>query len=437
MSKPNIVFITLHDTGRHFHCYGQRTVQSPAIDSIAQDGVRLTNCLCASAKCTPSRAAMMTGRWPQSNGVIGLSHAPHWWAFNEDEKHLAQVLFDNGYTTHLFHHQHEVEHPEEIGFEELHCQAPAHGWNEMPEPYGHIPAPEVGKCFARFLADRAHDKPFYAQIGFFETHHPLDFNNNTGDDELGVEIPARYADTPENRNYFKLLQGLVKQADLGVQRILRALDDNGIRDNTLLVFTVDHGLSTVRAKDSCYEPGMEVAMMLRWPGKISPGSELDGLICNIDLFPTLLELVGIPCDKKVQGRSFAPALQSRPWQDREYTYGIFFEESQPRSIRDHRYKLIRNFAPGRCIPFPIGSPNEPPFLSLPAIEVYDLAEDPDEINNIAEDAEFAEIRDRLDKQLLSHMKKVGDPILDGPVPTPYYLKAMAEWTILNGGEEYE
>ncbi len=437
MSKPNIIFITLHDTGRHFHCYGNPTVQNPAIDSIAQDGVRLTNCLCASAKCTPSRAAMMTGRWPQSNGVIGLSHAPHWWTFNPDEKHLAQVLNENGYATHLFHHQHEVEHPEKIGFEQLHCQAPHHAWNEMPEPYGHIPAPEVGRRFADFLNSRSDDRPLYAQIGFFETHHPLDFNNNTGDDELGVQLPERYADTPENRHYFKMIQGLVKQADAGVKLILKAIEDNRMHENSLLIFTVDHGLSTKRAKDTCYEPGMEVAMILRWPGRITAGSELTGMVSNIDLFPTILELVGIPVAENVQGKSFAPALNGEEWSDRKYVYGIFFDDNQPRSVRDHRYKLIRNFAPARCIPYPIGSPDEAPFLALPSIEMYDLEHDQNETCNLAESPEYSIIRDRLDRELLRHLREVGDPILSGPVPTPYYLKAMAEWSILHDGENNE
>ena len=103
---PNII-ITTHDTGRHFGCYGVETAHTPAIDAIAEDGFKFTRYFTTSPVCSPSRGAMLTGRYPQSNGLIGLTHSPWHWRFNEGERHLSHILRDAGYHTALFGLQHD------------------------------------------------------------------------------------------------------------------------------------------------------------------------------------------------------------------------------------------------------------------------------------------------------------------------------------------
>ena len=105
-AKPNILFITCHDLGRHLGCYGVPTVHTPELDRLAASGVRLTRAFATAPSCSPSRAAIATGRYPHANGVMGLAHPPFGWDLHPGERHLAQLLGDAGYDTHLFGFQH-------------------------------------------------------------------------------------------------------------------------------------------------------------------------------------------------------------------------------------------------------------------------------------------------------------------------------------------
>lgn len=423
--KPNIVFITTHDTGRHFGCYGRDTVQSPAIDHLAEEGVRFTNCYCVASKCSPSRAAMMTGRWPQANGVYGLTHAPHWWEYNDGEKHLAAVLREVGYSTHLFHFQHETEEPKSLGFDRLHG---VHTWpeDEMPDPYMFTPAPEVARDFAEFCDDATSGhRPFYAQIGFFETHRPFDFGGNEGDEELGVELPSNYQENAGHRRFFRMLQGAIRQVDEAVDVIIQALRDSGLHEDTLVIFTTDHGVSYKRAKGTLYDPGLEVALIMFWPGGgVRGGRTCGGLMSNIDVFPTVLELVGVEVPDNVQGVSFAPVVRGGSERERQYVFGELQEQMFSRCVRDDRYKLIRNFRGSLVTPAPVNG-GGPPYPARPVIEMYDLRADPIESENVAEHPTYAEERDRLDAVLLRHLREVNDHILDQPPATPYNDRARA------------
>ena len=120
--KPNILIITNHDSGRHFGCYGVETVHTPAIDALAADGLRFENYFATVPLCSPSRGAMLTGRYPQSTGLMGLTHAPWHWSLNKGEQHLSHILRDAGYHTALFGLQHEAADVQTLGFEALHAQ---------------------------------------------------------------------------------------------------------------------------------------------------------------------------------------------------------------------------------------------------------------------------------------------------------------------------
>jgi arylsulfatase A-like enzyme len=428
MNKPNIVIITTHDTGSHFGCYGHPTVTSPNIDQLATEGVRFTRCFATSAICSPSRAAMMTGRYPQSNGVLGLVHAPWNWHYRKGEAHLSHLLRERGYETHLFMFQHESEEVSELGFDHCHClpEPPAPG--QLPPASSHPPADQVAARFADFCETRSkQDAPFYAQIGFFETHHPLDYNGNTGDDSRGVEVPEYYAPNAYRKD-FKLIQGLIRRADEAIGTITDALKRNQLLDETLLIFTVDHGLPFARAKTTTYEAGLEVALIVRWPtGGVPSGQIDDRLVSNIDLLPTLFDLTSMSRPEGLEGVSFAPALGGTSADAaRTEVFGLMQQEmNESRSIRTDRYKLIRNFAPGRLVELPVGS--QPATREIPCCQLFDLDQDPHESRNLATDPAFADIRRELDKRLLTHLQSVNDPILQGPVKTPYYRQAAADF----------
>ncbi len=427
MDRPNIVIITLHDTGKHFGCYGTPGVETPNIDQLAAEGVRFEHCFCASPVCSPSRGAMMTGRYPQSNGLMGLAHQPWWWEMNDDEQHLSQLLTDCGYDTHLFHIQHETKYPEQrLSFKQTHrCTEGAHRPTAI----------EVGNTFASALPNlKQADTPFYAAIGFFETHTRYDYGGAKPINRDQQVVPPFLRDDDWTRDHLAGLAGNLKQADNGVGLILQALKDNDLEENTLVIFTVDHGVEFGRrAKWSCHDAGIEIGLIMRWPhGNVSDGKVVDSLVSNVDVLPTLLELIGADIPTNVQGQSFAPILRGDRTNEREAIFAMFTNNGDPRCVRTERYKLIRNFGARRPWAYPHGLEGGPvKHEPAPFVELYDLHDDPHEMNNLHDDPALAETRRELDARLLDWMKQVGDPLLQGPIATPYYQQAIADFTGAN------
>ena len=437
---PNIIIITTHDTGRHLGCYGVETVHTPALDAIAEDGFKFTRYFTTSLVCSPSRGAMLTGRYPQSNGLIGLTHS-HWnWRFHEGERHLSHILRDAGYHTALFGLQHEASNLDDLGFEAVHARRRS-------------TAPVVARTLADFLrTDAARKAPFYAQVGFFETHRPHDFGDVEPDDSKGVFVPPYLVDNETSRKALALQQGAIRRMDDAVRIITDALAESGLEDDTLLVFTVDHGIEFPRAKYFCYDSGIGVALLMRWPGgDVRGGITCDHLLSNVDFLPTLMDLIGQPVPGNVEGISFAQVFtnpDAPPTRDAVFS---LFCDSDSRSIRTDRYKFIRHFSPrrlmdtpvdmtispeaviydflGRCLIDAPGTAKNPPKprIPQPVAQLYDLENDPNEFDDVARNPEYRDIYNALSQRLWQWMEDVNDPTLKSPLPTPYYWEAMADY----------
>ena len=427
--KPNILIITNHDSGRHFGCYGVETVHTPAIDALAADGMKFENYFATVPLCSPSRGAMLTGRYPQSTGLMGLTHSPWHWSLNEGEQHLSHILRDAGYHTALFGLQHEAADVQTLGFEALHAQRGDGG--------GRCTADEVARVTAEFLK-REVRAPFYAQVGFFETHRPFDFGGVTPDDSKGVFVPPFLSENDAVIADLAHYQGALRKADEAVGIITKGLAESGLADNTIIVFTVDHGIPYPRAKGHVYDPGLSIPLIVRWPGGgIRGGKTCDWLLSNVDFLPTLLHLIGEPIPENVQGVSFSGAFgkgESEP--PRDAIFG-FMQSGELRCTRTKHHKLIRNFEPRRLFATPVDVsvsvssrwPNTAYLVTseeCPAVQLFDLQKDPNEFHNAAEDPNYADIRAELDGRLWAWLEEVGDPILKGSVPTPYYRRLMAE-----------
>ncbi|MCF7854308.1 MAG: sulfatase [Candidatus Pacebacteria bacterium] len=438
-NRPNIVFITSHDSGRHFGCYGVPTVRTPAVDGLASDGVKMTSAFSAAPVCTPSRGAMMSGRWPQTNGLMGLAHAPHHWHYNPGEKHLSHLLRKTGYQTYLFGFQHETEDPSELGFDDMFGVLPPMPSDTMPDPYAHLPGCETARLFESFCArqSRSADTPFYAQVGFFESHRPFDFAGNEGDDQTGVYLPPIYArDDVELQEEFRMLQGALHLLDQAIGSVLESLDQHGLRENTIVIYTTDHGIDMPRAKGTLYDLGTEVALLMHWPdGGLSGGRTCDRLVSQTDLTPTLLELIGEEVPNFMQGQSFAASLSpeiDEHGEERPYVFTMFHGPgTEIRAVRSKHYKLLRNFMPGRTLDLPIHNGAPRSAKSLPFVELYDVLRNPTETENLADNPDYRDVRDELDAVLLRHMRTVNDPILRGPIPSPYYLRAKEKFVNLS------
>jgi len=257
------------------------------------------------------------------------------------------------------------------------------------------------------------------------------------DEERGVAVPPYLQDTVLAREELAELQGAVRALDAAVGRLLAGLHQRGLAERTIVAFTTDHGLALPRAKCSLYDPGLETALLLRLPGQdVAGGRTLDPLMSNVDLLPTLLDLLGVPIPGRVQGRSVAPALIGGALTPREAIFGemTYHDYYDPRRcVRTARHKLIVNFtaAPGFMDPSQSWRPRtttvEPPDPAVayhPLLELYDLADDSHEWQNLADDPDHATIRAELLARLASWMGETGDPLLAGAVMPPLHRIAL-------------
>lgn len=414
--SPNIIQITTHDSGRHFGCYGHPTLHTPNIDSIAADGVKLTNCFAAVPICCASRASMLTGRYPQSHGLMDLCFSPFDWALNDDEQHITQILRAAGYRTVLFGLQHEATDLDRLSFDAGCSQ--------------HLPCDQVARNVAEFLESEAsRGGPFYAQVGFFETHTPFGFGGVEPDETKGVEVPPYLLNNDAAHTAMAHFQGAVRKVDEAVGIIADSLHRNGQEDNTILVFTTDHGIEMPRAKWFLYDPGIAIAQILRYPGKgLTGGRECDLLLSNVDYLPTVLSLAELDIPDRIQGKSFALEIQEdRGRPVREAVYSMY-HKTQSRSVRTDRFKLIRHFdAVTDFHKVPVRFEDVLAKRGIKRIELFDLDDDPNEFNNLAGQAEYNDIQDRLDTMLWEWMQLVEDPLLKGPIRTPSYRSAMRDY----------
>ena len=406
--RPHILLLNSHDSGRYLGCYGVAGVRTPHLDRLAAEGLLLEQFTAVSPICSPSRGSMMTGRWPQRHGLVGLTH--HGFKLNPGERHAAALFRDGGYETTLFHFQHvaAADETEALGFD--HFLARSRDAEEAIYPYMARPAREVGDAVATWLRERSSDQPFFAQVNFNESHTPFHFGGVVPERGREATIPAWIEPDAEARDHFAHLAGAIAALDDGVGRVLAGLEAAGLKEQTIVVFATDHGFESKRDKWTCYESGLGIAAMMRHPAPGSPrGARLATPLSNVDLLPTLLDLADLPLPGNLDGESFAPVfttpganLPERP------VFGIYHNGGS-RSVREGRWKLIRNFSaePYGEAP-PIALRRRQAGFPRPSAELYDLSRDPHELNNLAS-AEPAETA-RLSRLLADWMRRVGDPI---------------------------
>ena len=423
-TRPNLICLISHDLGQHLGCYGVPGVRTPHLDAFAAGGLRFANSFCCAPQCSPSRSGLWTGRFPHANGVVGLAHAGFANDLHDGERHLAQILRSAGYQTHLFGSQHVSPQPKRCGFDVNH---------------GGGRCGQVAAKVVKFLEDRnAEDGPFFLQAAFFEPHRPFPHDGVEALDPASQTVPPYLPDIPEARNDLTEMEASICALDKAVGNIFDAIDRRGLDDNTLVVFTVDHGIPFPGSKMSLYDPGIQVALLMRVPSIDTP-KVFNEMISNVDVMPTLLDFLGVAVPENVQGRSFKGLITGQGYRARdvifaEKTYHTYYDPM--RCIRTGKWKLIANF---ECVPhqetsaFDGSNANgyEATVRALrrlqgyhKPLELYDLESDPWEQKNLAENPALATVRDELVGRLYRWMKETGDPLLDGPIPQAAYQQRM-------------
>lgn len=439
-NRPNIVLVHCHDLGRHLGCY-DRDVETPNIDGLAADGMRFDEYYCTAPQCSPSRASIATGKQPHNHGLMGLAHRG--WEFNESERPLPMQLDALGYRTALFGFQHETswEHPKRLGYNDTNTETTR--------------SRKVVERFDDRIERLATDGPFFASLGFTEPHREfrVDYLSEEAYDQYDpatVEplsyLPDRHGIRTDIADLQALITSTVDEAIGTLREILREAD---IEEETLLVFTTDHGLAMPRAKGTCYDPGIEAALLMHQPGVVEDGSS-DTLLSNVDFLPTILDLLGETPPDDIDGRSFRPLLtgddadyESRDRVFAEMNWHVRYNPM--RAVRTKRYKYIRNFGISPLVFLPkdiMRGEAGQEFLreyyleTRPVEELYDLQKDPDEQHNLASnrtpfetsaaasppDPDYEDALETLRETIYERMVASDDPLLNGPVSHPCLTK---------------
>ena len=475
--KPNVVFFWADDLSKlDTGPYGNTAVRTPNLDRLAREGMTFHNAYVCNAACAPSRAAMLTGRYPLGNGVI--ANGMH---IDRGVEPLPAVLRDTaGYRClsqgkrHFYFKGRDANHAQEqAGFEPVGLQR----WVD-----GRTFLLDFDKLKSAMTGVKESKKPFFLYVPSGNPHAPFPPKPKFTPDE--VTVHPNNIDTDRLRKVYADYYTDIELMDDEIGNVIRVLEELGLYDDTIFIFSSDHGADVPFAKSTCYEEGLCVPMVVRWKGVIEPGSASSAMLDLIDLLPTVIDLGGGKAPDGIDGRSFAGVLRGETDHHRDHLFGTLFNKpgvadlgwlvagnpdyTYPiRNVRDERYKLIRNYNSdelyyqwntGQQTPkddekfetFLLGSWREAakkdPSLrervklvqKRPPVELYDLEADPFELNNLADDPEAKVHLERLDKVLSGWLaEQQDDPVAvenaipwdwkkrPGQVETPRFPRAGA------------
>jgi N-sulfoglucosamine sulfohydrolase len=418
MTPPNILYLHSHDTGRYIQPYGY-PVETPYLQQLAEDGVLFRNAFSAAPTCSPSRAALLTGQDAHTSGMMGLAHRG--FSLHHPERHLAHTLREAGYRTVLAGFQHVATEDAiaDCGYEVIH--------HDLKR------AEEIAAEYLR----SAPEEPFLLDAGFVETHRVgLSFGESP-EEEAWIEEQAKHVlpppplpDHPAIRRDMATYLAAVKRLDRKIGVVLDALEEAGLAENTFVIFTPDHGLAFPRSKGTLTDRGIGVAMIARGPGGFAGGAIVDALVSHLDVYPTVCEVAGIERPPWLQGQSLVPLVrgESRSIRDEIFAEVTFHAAFDPmRAVRTDRWKYIRRFGSRRrpVLPNTDDSPSKDTLLDLgwaehelAEEELYDLALDPDEADNLAGDPARQPILANMRRRLDRWMRETGDPLLGESIPVP-------------------
>jgi len=429
-SKPNVILIMADDLGwKDLHCYGNKLVDTPALDQLAAEGMLFTDAYAASPVCSPTRAAIMTGQTP---GRLGLTnHAPG----NKDgfalegsdlkepntERNLAlsyvtlaERLAEADYTTaHIGKwHLSYVPRKNNTGAKETELRPEYQGFDIniggcfrggppsyfAPYRIPNLTAKKEGEYLPERLADEAisfvkehKEKPFYLNWWPYSVHYPMQAR-----EKLIEKYKKRRGPGIKDPVYAAMIEAM----DTEIGRFLKALDEEGLRENTLVIFKSDNGgyngdNRPLRGfKGMLYEGGIRIPWIVRWPGKVKPGSACSTPVISMDCYPTILEATGLPptSGQVSDGKSILPLLAQEETFDREAIYVHYPNYAFHRRnrlggfVREGDYKLIKRYETGK-------------------LELYDLSEDIGEKRNLA--SKSPDLARRLESQLDKWLSDTG------------------------------
>ncbi|MCR9296305.1 MAG: sulfatase [bacterium] len=443
--RPNIILFVTDDQSPDTGCYGNTVIRTPNMDALAADGVVFDNAFCTTASCSASRSVILSGLHNHYNGHYGHQHSYHHFSSFDRVRSLPVRLTESGYYTLRIGKYHVA--PEAVY--QFDRELPGNSRNPV----------QMANNVKEHLVGRQSDQPFFLYFCTSDPHrsgnersdlpHSPNAFGNSLEGYPGVEsvyynpdevmVPNFLPDTPTSRAELAMYYESISRIDQGLGRLTEVLRELELFDNTVVIFTSDHGMAFPGAKTTLYEPGMRVPMIVCDPRVEKRGIRNSAMISHVDLAPTILDMAGCfssqsqdPTD--FHGRSWAELVDSesaRGW-DKVYASHTFHEIQMyypMKVVRGRRYKLIWNIA--YPLPYPFasdlwaaptwkkqfeqgpdtmyGKRTVQQYIHRPEFELFDLQLDPDETENLADKVEHAELLSAMKAELRGFQSKTKDP----------------------------
>jgi len=430
--RPNILFFIADDVSwNDYGCYGNSAVRTPHIDALAAGGIRFDQAYLTASSCSPSRASIITGRYPHNNGKAAELHQPIAWNL----PWLPELLREAGYYTALSGKNHMKSSRGPQG------QIRSKSFDLIDA--GREPGNSGGHAHWRKITrERPQNKPFFFWFAAYDAHRGWDADRQWDEKRYGpvhsaddVIVPPFLVDDAGTRNDLASYYNEVTRFDHYIGEVIAELKSQGQLDNTLIFVLADNGRPFPRAKTRIHDSGMKTALVAHWPAGIqTAGSTDDSLVSVIDLAPTALMSAGVKPPETMQGVSLLPLLDGSSSAVRRFAFSEHNwhdYEAHGRGIRGEGFLLIRNFRPGLAWQGPADSVRSPSHVSLqsrrdagtlkpaqsdvflaprPEVELYDLTKDPHQLHNLAGRKEFSAQQQRLAGLLESWMQATHDSV---------------------------
>jgi N-sulfoglucosamine sulfohydrolase len=436
----NVVLFVTDDQSPDAGCYGNPVIQTPNLDALAKDGIRFDRAFCTTASCSASRSVILTGLHNHANGHYGHEHSYHHFRAFDRVESLPVLMAKAGYRTARVGKFHVG--PEEVFHFETKLPGNSRNPVQMADNCREFLAAENGRPFFLYFCTSDPHRSGGRVPG--SEHDPNPFGNRP-DGYPGVEevtydpddviVHPFLPDTPVCRAELAQYYQSVSRIDQGLGRLVKHLKDAGVFDETLIIFTSDHGIAFPGGKTTLYQGGMEVPFVVHGPAVKKPGSSTQIMVSHTDLTPTILDFAGaLPEDHSSHGRSWLAAMNEEEHADWNEAYAshTFHEITMyypMRVVRSGRHKLIWNIAHGLPYPFAsdlwaaptwqdryqqgmdtlYGKRTVGEYIHRAEFELYDIETDPHEANNLALSEADAKVLAELKAKLQAFQKRTGDP----------------------------
>lgn len=425
---PNLILIIADDMAwNDSRPYGHPHIQTPNLAQMAAEGMRFTQAFLTTSSCSPSRSSIITGRYPHQTDAEQLH-----WPLPASQTTFVEQLKAAGYWTAQAGKWH-------LGSEvmdrfDLVLNNPRKGIPTIYSDTTEIPERDGSGCedWVSLLQSRPTSQPFFLWLAAFDPHRVYKPNTiPTPHEPSDAIIPPYMPETPQVKEDFAEYYDEITRLDSYVGKVLNELQTQGIADNTLVLFISDNGRPFPRDKTTLYDGGIKTPWIVRWPARVPAGSTCDQLVSSVDIATTFLSLAGLEAGETFFGEDFSPLLLGETPTIRPHVYAEDHWhdfDDYTRAVRSKRFKYIRNFYPEFPNTPPADALNGKTYKSMRALrdagelteaqmrifeqprpeeELYDIVNDPYELDNLAQDEAYADTLAHY-RQILSDYRSLTD-----------------------------